>query len=672
MKLTIKTGTQLKEIDLNKNLSFNVNKGEQYVFSNGFTNYVLNFKDDQESILLIFNVEGKTFQVELNGIVPLLQDNTNTENPTAIIINKNVNNKDIEDTLDSTAFNGSEILDRLEQLASLGVDAEPSNNLALISDFQTLIESLDAAAAGADAGETTSDGSTFNSILNPTNDSLPGIAETDRWENLSESISSTPVDTANDPLLPDVSISDATVNENEGSITFVITLSEASNSPVRVTLETQEGTAKEVSDFIATSGDIVFLPGETTLTFSIPVVNDNIYEVSENLFLNITNATNANIIDSQGEGTILDSDIPTVSITGSEVIEGEYAIFDISLTSASLEDIILNIETQEGTATEADYIPTTEVLINGQWVPSSNVTIPAGEDNIQVRVKTNDDVYKEPTETFSLKGTVISGATTNTTASGLSYIADELNEKDNVNVKLEAVDTEVIEGETATYKVTLTDDAGQQVVTAEDLTVDFTYTYKTADGDDITETVSVTIPKGSSEAPVEVVTVDDNLAEGSETFDISLKSVTAGEDQFEKVTINQDAVETTITDESVPTNPDDQTALVSIEGPSNVTEGDVTTPYTVSITQAPETDLEVFFTYTGVAEDGTDFTGVSSVIIKAGDTSATFTIATLDDNLAEGSENFTVSIDSTKLGAVGGLEDVRVDTTKDAVETTIT
>lgn len=352
MKLTIKTGSQLKEIDLNKDLSFNVNKGEQYVFSNGFTNYVLNFKDDQESILLIFNVQGKTYQVELNGIVPLLQDNVNNDNPTAIIINKNVDNNQIEDTLDNNAFNGSEILDRLEQLASLGVNAEPSDNLALISDFQTLIESLDAAAAGPDAGEATSDGSTFNSILNPTDDSLAGIAESDRWENLSESISSTPVDTAEDPNLPDILISDAVANENDGVITFTVSLSRASTNTVSVTVQTQEGTAKEISDYLASSETIIFLPGETTKTITIPIVDDNIYEVSENLFLNITDATNANIVDSQGEGTILDTDIPTVSVSGSQVIEGEYAIFDVKLNGSSFEDITVSLETQDGTATQ--------------------------------------------------------------------------------------------------------------------------------------------------------------------------------------------------------------------------------------------------------------------------------------------------------------------------------
>ncbi|MFY4782556.1 hypothetical protein ACOTWN_04995, partial [Aliarcobacter butzleri] len=60
--------------------------------------------------------------------------------------------------------------------------------------------------------------------------------------------------------------------------------------------------------------------------------------------------------------------------------------------------------------------------------------------------------------------------------------------------------------------------------------------------------------------------------------------------------------------QTTPTDPDTQTAYVSIEGPTSVVEGNTTTPYTVSITQAPTTDLTVSFTYSGVAEDGKDFT----------------------------------------------------------------
>ena len=55
------------------------------------------------------------------------------------------------------------------------------------------------------------------------------------------------------------------------------------------------------------------------------------------------------------------------------------------------------------------------------------------------------------------------------------------------------------------------------------------------------------------------------------------------------------SVETTINDETAPTNPDAQTALVSIEGPASVVEGQTTADYTVKITQAPTTDLTVSF-----------------------------------------------------------------------------
>ncbi|WP_197468096.1 hypothetical protein, partial [Neptuniibacter marinus] len=85
--------------------------------------------------------------------------------------------------------------------------------------------------------------------------------------------------------------------------------------------------------------------------------------------------------------------------------------------------------------------------------------------------------------------------------------------------------------------------------------------------------------------------------------------------------------------------PDTETAYVSLTGPSSVIEGNTTTPYTISVDQ-PAADvtsaITVTFTYSGVAADGTDFTGVASVDIPAGSNSNTFTIDTLDDVLAEG------------------------------------
>ncbi len=265
MKLTIKSAKGLeKVVNLEKDLQFNTSKGEQYIFSKGFSNYILNFKDDQKSVELTFNVDGKTVKVDLKGIVPHLQENTaNTINPTAVIINKNINDKDLDSIFENNNFNGSEIIDKLEALISkpveLGNAVDNSNNLTLISDFQTLIEALDAAAAGgANAGGATSNGSTFNSIFSSLTDSLNEISETDVWENLSESISSIPVETgatlgtiipppSSDK--PNLSVSSTEVVEG-GYAVFNIQLSNPSTEDVTFDLIAKEGTATEGEDYL--------------------------------------------------------------------------------------------------------------------------------------------------------------------------------------------------------------------------------------------------------------------------------------------------------------------------------------------------------------------------------------------------------------------------------------
>ena len=233
MKLTIKAENgQKKVIELGKNLEFSVAKGEQYFFSKGFSSYSLNIKVNN-SVELVFNIDGKKIKVDLKGIVPLLQANLEDNTPTSIVINKNIDDKDIDNILDNNKFSGSEIIDKLESLISVPIDLNTiPNKITLISDFQSLIESLDAAAAGGEQNGAISNGSTFNSIFSSIDDNLSGIAETDRWENLTESISSLPVETGFTlftvappvVVVPQIVISDSSVNEEDGLLTFVVSL----------------------------------------------------------------------------------------------------------------------------------------------------------------------------------------------------------------------------------------------------------------------------------------------------------------------------------------------------------------------------------------------------------------------------------------------------------------
>ena len=79
-------------------------------------------------------------------------------------------------------------------------------------------------------------------------------------------------------------------------------------------------------------------------------------------------------------------------------------------------------------------------------------------------------------------------------------------------------------------------------------------------------------------------------------------------------------------------------------------EGEQAT-YTVSVDQAPATDLIVSVVTGHITTDNGDLVPVSTTVtIPAGSTSASFTVTTLDDAYADNGEQFTASI----TGSTGG------------------
>ena len=131
------------------------------------------------------------------------------------------------------------------------------------------------------------------------------------------------------------------------------------------------------------------------------------------------------------------------------------------------------------------------------------------------------------------------------------------------------------------------------------------------------------------------------MAEGAESFTVEIDSITDA--NFEAVAEDPlaNSVVTTITDQTGTDTPPgaEDTVVVSLTAPTDVVEGEVTTNYTLTLSQAipaAVTSVIVNLAYSGVALDGTDFSGVASVTIPAGSSSNTFTIPTIDDALAEG------------------------------------
>ena len=180
------------------------------------------------------------------------------------------------------------------------------------------------------------------------------------------------------------------------------------------------------------------------------------------------------------------------------------------------------------------------------------------------------------------------------------------------------------------------------------------------------------------------ITIADGATTGTVTFtaqseDVFIDAETATY-AVDTVVNNGTAYENLITTDTVSVNILDtvDNALISIAGPGTVSEGSTTGTYTVTIRDAANnpvnavTAVTVALNYSGTASDGSDFTGVANVTIPAGSSIGTFDIATLTDVLAEGTEDFTVTLGAITGGSTaGGFENLIVDTANDDVTTSI-
>ena len=102
----------------------------------------------------------------------------------------------------------------------------------------------------------------------------------------------------NDDSAGKLQFSSQTYNTTEDIGTMVITVSrvDGATGSVSVNYATSNGTATAGSDYTAASGTLNFIHGETSQSFSIPIVNDSVFEPDETVNLTLSNPT--------GDGTL--------------------------------------------------------------------------------------------------------------------------------------------------------------------------------------------------------------------------------------------------------------------------------------------------------------------------------------------------------------------------------
>ena len=113
--------------------------------------------------------------------------------------------------------------------------------------------------------------------------------------------------------LPELSIADVTVNEGDGTATFAVSLSEASDTAITVDFATADGTAIAGSDYTGDTGTLTFAAGATSQNITVTILDDAELEADETFTVNLANAAGAEITDASAIGTIVDNEIPPPS-----------------------------------------------------------------------------------------------------------------------------------------------------------------------------------------------------------------------------------------------------------------------------------------------------------------------------------------------------------------------
>ena len=202
----------------------------------------------------------------------------------------------------------------------------------------------------------------------------------------------------NDPL-PTISILDTSINEGDtgtGIISFTVQLNPISNRTVNVIATTVAGSATFPDDFEDKTETLVFNSGDSTKTFTVLVNGDYIDEGdSEIFYVDLSQATNATIMDGHAIGTINDDDIGGIALNPEGTLvtseRGERAELTVALTSRPKNDVTLDIVSSD--LTEGKVITPTLTFTPQRWNVPQSIIVEGLPDGTTPGLDDGDIIY---------------------------------------------------------------------------------------------------------------------------------------------------------------------------------------------------------------------------------------------------------------------------------------
>ena len=368
-----------------------------------------------------------------------------------------------------------------------------------------------------------------------------------------------------------ITVAPASVSEDgAANLVYTVTLNQAALTATSVNY-TIAGTATNGTDYATITSPLVIAAGATTGTITVNPTADTTIEADETVILTLAAGAGYTVgAPASATGTILNDDLPNLIINDVTANEGNAGItnftFTVSLSApAGPGGVTFDIATANGTATAGvDYVANN---LTGQ-------TIPAGNSTYTFTVLVNGETLNEPSETFFVNVTNVTGAVV-VNGQGVGTIVN-----DDPLPSLSINDVTVIEGNAGTvnavFTVTLSAASGQAVGV----------NYATADGTatqpaDYTSTAgTLTFTPGQTTRTITVLVNGETVPEANETFFVNLSGATNATiaDNQGVGTISNDDVPVTVNPATVPNG------TVAVAYSQTITASGGVAPYNFAVT----------------------------------------------------------------------------------------
>jgi len=449
---------------------------------------------------------------------------------------------------------------------------------------------------------------------------------------------------------PLLSVGDVYVNESDGEAYFSLTFNGATTTPVTVTFQTVDGLAVAGTNYVARSGSVIFMPGETAKTVGVQLIDDGLPQLDATFGLRITGVTGSAVVaDGVGTALIGRNDLPAVALPVLRVddilvSEGGLSlatfVLRLSQPATALASVTVGLAFG-GTANFADY----------KDLGSYAVTFGVGETIKTFSIPLVDDGSPENAETLLLGLHSATGMTIER-----STVVGTIIDNDGP-VLVAGVDSLKAEGQAGSTAMTFA------VILKEALPSIQVLNWSVAGfgnrAASATDFVGNALPGGSltfaSGETLKLVTVNvagDSVFEGDETFVVTITDPPG--------TLGIGTVQ------ALGTIVDDDTAAVTISAmTTSAMEGNAGSnlyTFTVSLGQAATAPQSVGWAVSGSgvhAASAADFVGGAfpsgTVDFAIGETSKTIAVTVAADAQFEPDETFIVGVTSTTGLPVGSF-----------------